>query len=159
MKLKTKILLKTGGLALLLAGTAFGTSTIIGDAFGQVVLNVFFPLLLLLAIFFATVIFRIRVFGRLPSDLRRIASEIDPRLPLAVLRPARLWAIFKIGIVGAVAILLIGSIISGVAGTGIRHGVYGFVYLTLLMMIGNLIVGSILNVEIAKLGRSPKHQD
>ena len=114
----------------------------------------FAPLVFLLIIFFAAVMVRIRVFGRLPSDADRLRSEVNSRLPTAILKLARFWAIFKIGILGAVILLLVGSVISGIAGTGIQRGVEGFVYLTLLMMFGNLVVGTVVNLNLVKQARS-----
>jgi hypothetical protein len=140
---------KIGILAVILATFGLGVSYPVDDQLGMVVIYAAIPLVLLIFFFVVELAVRLRVYGYLSTD---VDSQFSPSALVQLKR----WVILKLGILGAVAILAIGSIVAGITGLGAQHGVQGIVYLTLLLIIGNLIVGILLNADLIKHVRSSK---
>ena len=137
-------------------GVAFGSAAltlvfvvIVHPYLGTVVGYVFVPLLAGLLVWAISGIVRLRLVGFLPSDAERF-------IPTTLLPWIRYWLIARIGLLGAMFLLLIAIVGTAVASGRITYPVEAIVYLVIVHMAMELAFGAAFNLGIISRRRNAK---
>lgn len=130
-----------GSVAFGAAVAAVAVSALVRAILGTVSLYGFVPLLVALAAWAVAGVARLRLVGFLPS-------EADHLIP-AVLQPwIRFWLLARFGLLGAMLLLLLATIVTALAGGPAKLCFEAFIYVVIVRMFMDLIFGAAFNVGI-----------
>jgi hypothetical protein len=138
---KTAVYRVGGGVAVGSTALALAFVMLVQPYLGNVVGYVLVPLLTALLVWAVAGIVRLKLVGFLPSDADHF---IPPRLQPWI----RFWLLVRFGLLGAMALLLVGSIGTALAGGLISYTVEALVYVVMVHMFMDLIFGAAFNIGI-----------
>ena len=130
-----------GGVALLSALSAFAVAALLRPYLGDVVGYVFVPLLVALLAWAVAGAVRLRVVGFLPS-------EADHFIPDALRPWIRFWLLVRLGLLGALLLLLAAIVITAIVGGPVNYSVNALVFVVIVRMLVDLVFGAAFNVGI-----------
>jgi hypothetical protein len=137
-----------GGVALLSAISAFALAALFRPYLGDVVGYVLVPLLVALLAWAIAVAARLRLVGFLPSEADHFISD--------ALRPwIRFWLLVRLGLLGAMLLLLAAIVATAIGGGSINYCVNALVFVVIVRLLVDLVFGAAFNVGIISRRHSP----
>ncbi len=138
---KATIYRLAGGVALLSALLAFTVATLLRPHLGDVVEYVFVPLLVALLAWAIALVVRLRLVGPMPS-------EAEHFIPYALRPWIRFWLLVRLGLLGAMLLLLAAVVITAIGGGPVNYCVNALAFVVIIRMLVDLVFGAALNVGI-----------
>lgn len=138
-----------GGVALLSALSAFALAALLRPYLGDVVGYVFVPLLVALLAWAIAGAVRLRLVGFLPS-------EADHFIPDALRPWIRFWLLVRLGLLGAMLLLLAATVVTASGGGPVNYCVEALVFVVIVRLLVDLIFGAAFNVGIISRRHRPR---
>lgn len=138
---KATIYRVAGGVAFGSALVSVAVAALIGPHLGTVAVYALVPLLAALFVWAVAGAARLRLVGFLPS-------EADHFIPPALQPWIRFWLLARFGLLGAMLLLLLGTVVTAVAGGPAKYCIEGLVYVVIVRMLMDLIFGAAFNMGI-----------
>jgi hypothetical protein len=120
---------------------ALAVSTLLRPYLGSVAGYAVWPMLVGLVAWTIAVVARLRLVGLLPSNA-------DHFIPTALQPWIRFWLLARLGLLGAVVLLLLAAVAAALPGGPTRYCVEAFVYVVMARIFMDLFFGAVLNVSI-----------
>lgn len=140
---KTTLYGVTAGVALASAVVALGIASLPRPSMREVILFLVWPFMVLAVVWALAGISRLRLVGFLPGQ-----PNDDDFIPCALQPWIRFWLLSRLGLLGAMLVLLPAVVATAVVGRGANYCIEAFVYVVMVRMFMDLGFGAAFNLSI-----------